>query len=260
MQTKPSSLVWFTILVFAFSIPFWVLGNVFQFELMPGLPISSLAAFTPTMAALVIAYRGGKLAAVGGLLRRAFDAKRVRDWRWYLIFVLFNPAVAVAAFWAMRVAGTPAPNPPALTLAVVPMSIMFFLAALGEEIGWTGYATGPLLRRQGILTTGLLLGVVWVVFHFVMLAQVERSLEWIAWWSLSTLVLRTFMVWLYQYGGGSVFAAALFHTMINVSWQLFPINGSFYDPRIFSLVTLALAVVIIGARRVTLSAEVTPAL
>jgi hypothetical protein len=52
------------------------------------------------------------------------------------------------------------------------------------------------------------------------------------------------MVWLYAHAGDSVFAAAVFHAMINLSWQFFPINGSFYDPRIFSLVTLALGVLL----------------
>jgi hypothetical protein len=251
--------VWYIILVFLLSVPFWVLGNEYQIELMPGLPISSLAAFTPAIAALVMAYRDGQPAAVRDLLRRSFDVERVRDRRWYLVFVLFNPSVAVAAFGVMRAAGTAVPNPPGLTFAVVPMAAIFFIAALGEEIGWTGYATEPILRRWGILTTSVMLGLVWAFFHFILLAQVDRSIEWIAWWSLGTLALRTIMVWLYSHAGDSVFAATIFHTMINLSWQLFPVNGSFYDPRIFSLMTLTLALVIVGAHRLAPRAGATPA-
>lgn len=95
---------------------------------------------------------------------------------------------------------------------------------------------------MGFLLGGVLLGSAWVAFHLIPLVQVGRSLEWIAWWSLGTLCLRTIMVWLYARAGDSVFAASVFHAMINMSWQLFPINESFYDPRTFSLVTAALGV------------------
>ena len=37
-----------------------------------------------------------------------------------------------------------------------------------EELGWTGFATSTLLRRMryGVLTTGLIVGVLWGVAHF----------------------------------------------------------------------------------------------
>jgi membrane protease YdiL (CAAX protease family) len=177
-------------------------------------------------------------------VRRSFDTKRIRDKRWYFLFVFFNPIVAVLSFLVMRTIGTAVPNPPPLTLAVLPLCAFSFIAALGEEIGWTGYATESFLRQQGVLLSGVLLGLVWAAFHLILLAQVDRSLEWITWWSLGTLSLRTIMIWLYSHAGDSVFAAAIFHAMINISWQLFPINGSFYDPRIFSLIALALGVLL----------------
>ncbi|HZK54131.1 MAG TPA: hypothetical protein VFC84_08065 [Desulfosporosinus sp.] len=43
----------------------------------------------------------------------------------------------------------------------------------------------------------------------------------------------------------SVFAVALFHMMFNVTWQLFPINGSYYDPRISGTIFAFVAVIII---------------
>ena len=35
--------------------------------------------------------------------------------------------------------------------------------------------------------------------------------------------------------------------MINVTWQLFPVNGSYYDPRVTSVITAAVAVVVAAA-------------
>ena len=55
------------------------------------------------------------------------------------------------------------------------------------------------------------------------------------------------MTWLYVHSGRSVFAAALFHAMINLCWQLFPKNGSFFDPKIFSLITVGFAIIMYAA-------------
>ena len=56
---------------------------------------------------------------------------------------------------------------------------------------------------------------------------------------------RVLITWLYNNTGGSVFVAVLFHAMINVTWQLFPINGSYYDPRVTGLITAAVAVIVV---------------
>jgi hypothetical protein len=33
--------------------------------------------------------------------------------------------------------------------------------------------------------------------------------------------------------------------MMNLTWQLFPINGSYYDPRVTGLITAIVAVVVV---------------
>ena len=149
METEHRHVLLFLTLVFVLSIPFWLLSSFVGVELLPGLPIGAFAVFTPGIAAAVMVYRGGRFPAVWSLVRRSFDANRIRDRRWYFLFVLFNPVVAVLSFLIMRAIGIAVPNPPPLTLAVVPLCAFAFIAALGEEIGWTGYATEPFLRRPG---------------------------------------------------------------------------------------------------------------
>lgn len=249
MQPNRTSVALYFLLVFALSVPFWALGIAYEVELLPGLPIGALIAFTPGIAAAAMTYRGGKLAAVRRLMRRSFDLDGTKDRRWLFVILLFNPIVAVAAFGIMRALGVAVPTAPLPPFTVVSLFAAFFIGALGEEIGWTGYATEPLLRRFGILKTGVLLGVVWVGFHVVVLSQADRPLEWIGWWALGTVSLRTIMVWLYVHAGASVFSAAVFHSMINLCWQLFPIQGSFYDPKVFSLTALALGILVAGAWR-----------
>ena len=154
MNTKKESVLLFLGLVFALSIPIWVLGEIRPVELLPGLPISSLGAFTPGLAALILKYRDDRLAGFFQLLGRSFDFRRVPDKIWYLAFILINPAVAVLAYGALRISGKALPSP-SLTIGIVPLFLVFFIAALGEEIGWTGYATEPLLRGWGGFATGI---------------------------------------------------------------------------------------------------------
>ena len=105
------------------------------------------------------------------------------------------------------------------------MFVTFFVCALGEELGWSGYVIDPLQDRRSALQASVLLGLVWAAWHLVPLIQADRSPEWIGWWSLYTAASRILMTWLYNNTGKSVFAAALYHDMSNLSWQLFP------DPR-----------------------------
>jgi membrane protease YdiL (CAAX protease family) len=244
-----ASVLIFFVFVLVLSIPFWALGFIHPIQLLPGLPLSALGAFAPALAGLILVYKNDRLAGVLGLLRRSFDFRRINNRVWYLAILLINPAIALLAYGFMRAVGRSLPHPAPLTLAIFPLFIVFFVGALGEEIGWSGYATGPLQRDWGVIPTGIFLGAVWAVWHVIPLLQAYRSPEWIAWWSLGTISLRVIMVWMYTYSGESVFAVAVFHAMINLSWQLFPINGSYYDPRIFGLIALGLAGLIIVAQR-----------
>jgi membrane protease YdiL (CAAX protease family) len=249
VQNKREFVFIFFVLVFVLSIPFWVLGMINPIQLLPGLPISAFGVFAPVLSALILVYKDERLLGVLQLLERSFDFKRVKNKNWYLAFILINPVIAVLAYGLMCVINKSIRNPTLSLLAIFPMFALFFISALGEEIGWTGYATEPLQRRWGIVIAGLVLGSIWAIWHFIPLVQAHRSVEWIAWWSLGTISLRMIMVWLYFHAGKSVFAAAVFHAMINLCWQLFPNNGSYYDPRVFGLITFCFAIVMFAAQR-----------
>ncbi len=248
-DAAPSSLLTFFALVFLLSTPFWILGFLKPVMLLPGLPISALGTFVPALSGLILAYRSGHLSGALRLLQRSFDFKRIPNAAWMLVVIFIYPAITFLAYVGMRIGGLSLPPYGPVTLSAILLFVGFFIAALGEEIGWTGFAMQPLLDRWGVAWTGIGLGLIWAAIHFVPLWQAQRSPEWIAWWSLETVSLRIIMVWLYQHTGGSVFAAAVFHALINLCWQLFPIQGSYYDPRIFGLVALLFAAfILIGAR------------
>jgi hypothetical protein len=91
------------------------------------------------------------------------------------------------------------------------------------------------------LNASIVLGVLWAAWHLAPLVQVGRAPSWIAAWALGTVATRVLHTWLYNNTGKSIFGAILFHAMTNVSWQMFPNQGSHYDPSITALIVTAVA-------------------
>lgn len=245
IAARSRSLLPFFLLVVALTIPFWLISAATGLELLPGLPVAALAAFCPMTAAVILVYRENKTAGVTALLKRSFDFKRIEAKVWYAPILLLMPVVSVLSFGVLRLSGTPVPGPRIAVLPALILCVVFFVGALGEELGWSGYAIDPMQVRWGALLAAIALGLFWAVYHYIALVQAHRSVAWIAWWTLSTVALRVIIVWLYNKTGRSVFAVALFHMTFNVTWQLFPVSGSYFDPRVTGAILALVAVIIV---------------
>ncbi len=238
----------FLLLVFVFSIPFWLIGAVaerFLPEEMPmNLPISSLMVCSPIIAAVILVRREEGSDGVKKLLKRAFDYKRIKGKIWYVPILFLMPAMVVLEYGLMKLMGVPLPDPQ-IPVLMLPVSFaVFFIAALVEEVGWQGYAIDPLQARWNALTASVILGIVWAVWHLVPFIQMNRTPTWIAWQGISMVVARILYVWLYNSTGKSVFATILFHAMHNVSTVLLPSYGWHYDPFV-AFIILAVAAALI---------------
>jgi len=224
-------------------MPLWLLGSMSDLTLLPGLPVSSLMAVCPLVAAaIVVGMRGGR-SEVWRFLGRVFDCRRLRGVGWWALAVLFMPAVMLASFLVQTALGDEVPEPQISLVQLVGLFVLFFIVATTEELGWTGHATEPLVRRWGFVCAGILLGVFTAAWHLFPLLQADRSWDWIAWWALASVTKRFIIMWLYMDGGRSVFAASMFHAMSNLSWMAFPVMGSHYDPRVTSLILVGSGVV-----------------
>ena len=235
----------FVLLLFALSVPFWLVGVVADRQLLPGLPVvDALVAFCPVAAATILVHREKRSTKM--LLARAFDYRRIRAKVWYLPTVLLAPAVAVVAYGLMRATHEPLPPPHIPVLAAPLMLLGFFVGGIGEEVGWTGYATERLRASRTGLETGILVGLAWAAWHVPQLVQLHRTPAWICWWCAGTVASRVLIVWIYENTGRSVFAAVSFHAMQNLSWQLFPTGAAQWDPRLNALVLLLVVVIVVG--------------
>jgi membrane protease YdiL (CAAX protease family) len=244
----------FFVLLFLISIPFWIAGAVSGAFLLPGLPLSALGAFCPVLAAMFLLYRESGWPGATALLARSFDWTRIGRKAWLAAAVLLPVVPFVVTLLLFGATGATLPAINLQPLAVVPMFAAFLVAALGEELGWSGYALDPLQARFGALPAALMIGAVWAVWHYIPLIQAHRALDWIAWWALATIARRVIMVWLYDNAGRSVFAVALFHATGNLV-ELGAL--AWYDPRItgLTLAAIALALVIFSGPRTLIRAR-----
>ncbi len=251
----------FALLVFGLSLPFWVagalaerLGGAFPFHL----PISALQFVCPAIAACILISREEVPGGVGRLLKRTFDFQRITHKIWYLPMLLLMPAIMATSYGLILLLRLPLPVP-TIPLATLPvLLVVYFVSAAGEELGWTGYATDPLQNRWGALFTGVMLGMVWAIWHVIPYLQAQRAPSWIVWQLVFTIAARVLMVWLYNNTGKSVFAAILFHATINVTYSLFPNNGSAYNPAVTGVLTVLVAIVVMlvwGRTRRAVSAQ-----
>ncbi|MER6945381.1 type II CAAX endopeptidase family protein [Nonomuraea sp. NPDC000554] len=219
MDAVRSPLKFFT-LVFALAVPFWVVG-AFTGNL-PGapmdLPVSALMFPCPLVAAALLVRREDGPGGARRLLRSAFDVTGLRRRIWLAPTLLLMPAVMFASSWLT----SPEPLPSTSLPVVLLLFAVFFVSALGEEVGWTGYAAGPLQERRGALGAALILGTAWGAWHVVPLVQAHRTPSWIAWWFLGTVAARVLIVWLANNTGAPVPSATVFHATLNVTPSLLP--------------------------------------
>ncbi|HZZ33269.1 MAG TPA: type II CAAX endopeptidase family protein [Phenylobacterium sp.] len=231
----------FFALTFLPTAPMWALSALTPVQFMPELPFSAVAVVCPAAAALILTTRRRGAKAALALLKRAVDVRRIRLKRGWAPLILIMPVCGVATFMASRLSGSDIPDPQFSAVTAVALFLLFLVSAMAEELGWSGFAIGPLQARWGALPAALALGGVWAIWHYPALLQAQHPVAWIGWWTLGAVTMRVVMVWLFNNTGHSVFGAAVFHAISNLCWQLYPVHGSDFSPCLNGLALAAVA-------------------
>jgi membrane protease YdiL (CAAX protease family) len=230
------SLRTFLMLVFVLSAPFWLVGGN-KLPLSMNLPLSALTAFVPMIAASLLSFRQQGGAGAKDLLKLAFDFKKIQQKSWYLPTLLLAPLLYIVSYVILRLTGSPIPVPTLTFPLAAALFVLFFVSSAGEEVGWMGIAIDPLQNRWGAFRAGLLLGIVWAIWHSIPFVQTHNPASWVVWQCLKTIAMRIVIVWIYNNTRKSVFAAILYHTTDDVCWSVFPNGGSYYDPFVTGTLT-----------------------
>ena len=197
------------------------------FAYVAGVPVPYQAVwfvsiFSPTIAAVSIAYILGGLPAIWSLLA-GFTRWKVGV-RWYLA-AMFLVAAPLAAALVYVVSGNPAKGiAPGVTAWALIGQFVFtmFSGPLSEEAGWRGFALPRLQQRHGALVASLILGALWAGWHIPLFFESGPARPGIPFpiYVVLVLALSILFTWLYNNTGGSLVITALAHLSFNL-------NGAF---------------------------------
>jgi len=158
---------------------------------------------------------------------------------------LLLPVVQLAALWILGLIGD-APSESVFPLGMAPiLLILFFFMALGEEVGWTGYAYDPMEERWNASKASLILGIIWAAWHIPLwIFVVEQTLLWTAGQLVVVIGFRILLVWIYNNTGKSLFAVILCHAVSNVPPAALPVYASPLGPVITAVLVIIIVVII----------------
>ena len=187
----------FFLLVFALSMPFWMLGFITTdtTKLLPiKLPIAALMSICPLLAAVMLVYKKRKIEGVKELLKIAFDFKKINNKKWYVPIILLMPVIAVLSYLYIKMTGAILSESSISPSSLFVFFLVYFIGAIGEEVGWSGYIINPLQNKYGALKASTIIGITWAVWHIIPYDQAHQTTGWIVWQYIGTVCLRIIMV------------------------------------------------------------------
>lgn len=260
-----SALLAFFLLAFALSWSVWIPAALASHGLLsfplPPTVTGILGAFGPSLAGVIIT------ASTEGWTGLRLLCRRLWLWRvglrWYLFVLLWPPLLSLSVTGVAILLGNPPPdfaNPPFVTAYPMPPAALqsgwwIFLpfvflqqltigSAMGEEVGWRGYALPRLQARYSALSASISLGLLWGIWHLPLYwtvgdARATMSVGWL----IAGLVLEAILyTWIFNHTKASLLLALLFHASTAVTTLFL---AAVALPWAGFLLTLAVAVLIV---------------
>lgn len=206
----------------------------------PGLtnPLYVLAVYSPAFAGMIMAWhRLGRSGMRGFFSRLAMFRMPARAWAFLVVGI---PAVVYAGAALSGTAGDAPVFSPWYT--VIPALGLALITGPVEELGWRGVATPLLQRRFNPLVSGLVVGLVWALWHlpaFALSGTVQSA------WSfgpffVGCLAVSVIMTWFFNTSNGSILLAGLVH--FQVMNPLFP-DAQPWDTLFYVIAAVILVIV-----------------
>ena len=199
-------------------------------------PLVLLATWGPGLAAIIVTLIVTGRAALAGIFASLFHNRP--GFQWYAVLLL-PPLVRVVGSGLDILMGfdyivdSPVVLLGAEAAFMLPILILFsFPAALGEELGWRGFALPRLLEKTSPWAASVLLGLFWGLWHVPpLLAQGVLTLEALPVLGaiLAPIPITLIYTWLYCNTNRSLLVVWLFHTSDAVTQYLLPRLPTYTD-------------------------------
>ena len=229
----------FFLLAFGLTWIFMITDALGSHHILPfRLPILLMIVmgYMPTLAAVIVTRVTKGKEGVRALFSKLLIARV--GFRWYAFAVFALAGMYIASILIYNSIGasptlpilSPKTPPHSSLLELVPqIALLFVIVGIvnGEELAWRGFALPRLQAKYNALTSSLILGVIWTMFHLPLFFTVTGSSQ--ADWSftsflISTIAMTVLYTWLYNNTRGSVLMAYLLHAAANTWSQVFAID------------------------------------
>ena len=200
-------------------------------------PLFILAVYSPGFAGLFLVWRHYGLAGLRSYLRR------LTLWRmpapWWVFLVLGIPVLFYIGAGIKGTIGDPFPFSP--WYGVLPAMLTALFIGPIEELGWRGVALPLLQRRFAPLWAGLILGVIWALWHvpaFLLSGTPQSAWSFPAYF-IAVVAISVILTPMFNAARGSLLVAALFHFQANnPAWP----DAQPWDTLVFSVAAVAIVV------------------
>ena len=219
----------FFALTFAISWTLWLglAAMALPITTTTGAVLNVIAIFGPSIGAVLLTIRLGQFRE----LLAGFSLSRLSG-QWSVVALTLPMALmAIAIAISVALLRTPSPHLTRGVLGVLLIEfvrILFLGGPLGEELGWRGFALPRLQQHRTALTSGVLLGLIWGLWHIPLYFvpgtgqyEVLRSgtspafaIGGFVGWTIGLSVLFT---WLFNQTRSSLVVVILFHAAVNLA-------------------------------------------
>lgn len=228
MKKDRLQILTFIIIAYTFS---WIVELVAIFAMNFRLDFSKLspyllvAQFGPTIAALVTAYFFDKKDGVNVLLKRVFIFRF--HWISYILALFTIPFIFFILYIILGIVPKEGMDKFIVFLTLIASILNGLLSSvfggagpLGEELGWRGFLNPLLRKKNSILITSVIIGIVWAFWHLPIFffSEWRNGLtisQFFLLYPISTILIAYFMSIVAELTRGSVFIAIWLHGIVN---------------------------------------------
>jgi membrane protease YdiL (CAAX protease family) len=237
---NPTSSPWkFFGLTFLFTWACWIPAGLSYFREFSSLTsiLHYAGGLMPTLVALFLLYRYKDPEGRKDYWRRLIDFKRIGK-VWYGVIFITIPLLTIIGITADIILGGKGADLETARgfiqspLSLIPFAVFIFLfGPLPEEMAWRGYALDGLQSKWNALTTSLILGAAWTIWHlplFFIDGTYQNGLGigtaqfWL--YMLDKIPQSVLMTWIYNNTNKSITSAVLFHFMVNLVGELLDLS------------------------------------
>jgi len=231
----------FFLLVFGLTWSFMIVDALGSHDILPfrlPIPLLIVMGYMPTLAAVIVTGLTKGKAGVRILFGKLLIARV--GLKWYVFAIFGFGAISVAAIVLANLFGgsTSSPifseeashssGPIAMVLNIAMLYIVLGLIN-GEELAWRGFALPRLQAKYNALTSSIILGVMWGIFHlplfFTATGSSQADMAFFP-FLISIIILSILFTWMYNNTRGSVLLAYLLHAATNTWTRVFAIDHS----------------------------------